>query len=337
MPKSLKPFARKMARLFHNIFLLQYHFFGFFYTVCIILFTRHRDIYSKLGFLEQKYRIGYYEIKMPRFSKFIEYMEDQTLRELGLGILAYEFSKKYDRSKKVIDIGANIGVTAAIMSSFSKGSIRLHLIEPSPYYFHFLSNNAGLIPGVEKIDNSFIAWSKDSNEIKGALFHEKSSAYFVPDDNAPTLFAQPLSLLAGADTKLIKIDTDGFDFKIIKANLDYFSEQKPILFFESEFLAPQNHVEYIETFKGLFNAGYSYYIFWSARGNFVMEMNDLEGIKKLHNLLFRQEKLILTDSYDIAALHQEDKDVYDKVLNYFSNAKHLNREAFLAEISKTNP
>lgn len=58
------------------------------------------------------------------------------MRDQCVGFAAAQLSKKYPEST-FMDIGANVGDTAAIMATHAKK--RLILVEPSDYFFPFSS------------------------------------------------------------------------------------------------------------------------------------------------------------------------------------------------------
>ena len=83
--------------------------------------------------------VGSYELVIPSGHHLRQFIRDQPLRHTNVGITAAEYAVKYPQSV-IVDIGANIGDTGAVIASNCTND--LVLVEPSDYYFKFLSINS---------------------------------------------------------------------------------------------------------------------------------------------------------------------------------------------------
>ena len=83
-------------------------------------------------------KFGAYEIEAPANHQILSLVKSQPYRELCVGITAKYVSAKYPNGT-MVDIGANIGYTAAIMATYARN--KLILVEGTSYYFDFLVRN----------------------------------------------------------------------------------------------------------------------------------------------------------------------------------------------------
>jgi FkbM family methyltransferase len=114
-----------------------------------------------------------------------------------------------------------------------------------------------------------------------------------------------------SQSKMIKIDTDGFDCKIIRGSLQFLQISKPIVFFEYDpfFLKMQND-DGISVFSLLIENGYSGMIIYDNVGDLILCLPtiQIERIEELH-LYFSNRRS--SQYYDICIFHSEDQDVFN--------------------------
>jgi FkbM family methyltransferase len=110
--------------------------------------------------------------------------------------------------------------------------------------------------------------------------------------------------------KLLKTDTEGFDFDIIKGSLGFIQRSKPAIFFEYDpHLRPDQPRSGIETIHALVDAGYSDFLYYDNFGNFLLHsdadrpsvFDDLDGY-----LASNRRHGVAVYYFDICALHGED-------------------------------
>ena len=79
---------------------------------------------------------------------------------------------------------------------------------------------------------------------------------------------------------LIKIDTDGYDYDVIKSGLNECNEKKPILFTELLF---ENKVikNTLKVYDDLFKMDYNYFSIFSSSGKYLTTINSPKNIKNL--------------------------------------------------------
>lgn len=79
------------------------------------------------------------------------------------------------------------------------------------------------------------------------------------------------------NSQLLKIDTDGFDFFIIKSSIDIISQLSPVLYFEYDITFEANGESAgLETIQSLFEIGYEYFIVYDNYGNYLISLSNDE-------------------------------------------------------------
>jgi hypothetical protein len=97
--------------------------------------------------------VGDFTIALPDKHPLIDWQRSQPYRDQHIGISAGLFGRKYPRAA-LIDIGANVGDSAARMASHCRND--LILIEPSPLYLKYLKKNAALFHNKTMIEEVLI-------------------------------------------------------------------------------------------------------------------------------------------------------------------------------------
>ncbi|RZU41356.1 FkbM family methyltransferase [Edaphobacter modestus] len=219
-------------------------------------------------------------------------------------------SKKYT-DLHLIDIGANIGDTVAIIRQQSRCPILC--IEADEYYFNILSENlrrANLQP-VQTV-RAFVGTY--TGELKGQLAPVAGTAHFESHQEG-VLKTIKLSQLMESfpqfrNSKILKIDTDGFDCSILRAELDWLRKTKPMIFFEYDPFFFQNQpYDGNRIFEDLSQAGYTFAILYDNVGDYLTSVDfqrDLDILADVQNYFIARAK---REYLDIAAFHHEDREI----------------------------
>lgn len=237
--------------------------------------------------------------------------------------LAKTIKEKYG-SLQIFDIGANFGDTAAMLLSEDK-EYNIICIEGDEKPFAFLSTNFGRVQNV-KMEKTFLddkenITSKELEKTGGSLRLKQSNngtnkVKFVTLDHL--IKTNP----SYKKTKLIKIDTDGYDFKIIRGAKQYIEEIKPILYFEydSVFLS-DNKENGVDIFPFLNNLGYQTFAFYDNYGRFLIALT-FEAIRQIKQLdRYIQKRNGAFAYYDIVSFHKEDGEMAQ---SFISEEEKLN-------------
>ena len=169
-----------------------------------------------------RYRVGAIELLLPLSHELPFYRKDHPLYAANVGRIAAQLDGP------VVDIGANVGDTAAIVRSATAAPILC--IEGDERFFELLERNATRFNPPIELERAFVR-----APARAAVERGRGTARLVAGDTA--LRTRTLGeILADhpvfATPRLLKIDTDGYDVPIVLAELELISRLRPVLFFE---------------------------------------------------------------------------------------------------------
>jgi FkbM family methyltransferase len=264
-------------------------------------------------------RVGGIEIGIPRTNPlYFTYRENPDF--MGeLSRIAREVFVKYPEMIAV-DVGANVGDTAAIIRSGCVAPIIC--IDGDKTHRGVLENNASRIGGVTLLHAflSDIAETKDMFIDKegwnGTLVLERAEKKntridFVTLDNA-------IQDVDQRKVKLLKIDTEGFDSKVLRGSRNILKTGHPVVIFEHnrENLSAIGE-DNLSAFVQLKNAGYDVVMIWDAYGRLMVgtRLEQMQIIEDLHGYVAFDKVLLGKARYlDVCVFHQEDGDIAEKCL-----------------------
>jgi len=237
------------------------------------------------------YQVGNYSIFLPSSHKLPEYQKTFSCYDKKLKYIIRNIGSKSEQNI-IIDIGANVGDTAAYIRSFS--SSKIYCIEGDSVYLGYLRKNIQNIPNVEVVDYYISGRNRiDNYHVVRVNGTAKLSRFNVSEHNKHKI--KNISLedailkynINPTSIELIKIDTDGFDFDILIANKELISKIKPDIFFEYDISFNINDfIDSIELIDMLQLIGYNF-IVYDNFGNLllVVENNAIEVFTRLNHYL----------------------------------------------------
>jgi FkbM family methyltransferase len=200
-----------------------------------------RRLLVRLGDPTVRYRVGGVDLELPLSHELPFYRHDHPLYDERIGVLARELGGP------VVDVGANVGDTAALVRAES--DVPILCVEGDERFFSFLERNAARLGDVE-LERAFV-----EAPVRGRVERGAGTARIVAGrDDLP---AKPLARILDehprfARPALLKLDTDGLDVPILLANLELLERLRPVLFFEYDpHLGASPGI-----FEGLAEAGY---------------------------------------------------------------------------------
>jgi FkbM family methyltransferase len=259
--------------------------------------------------------IGRYRIRLPENGRLLIHKKAFHLYDTALVEISRVLYGKYP-GLHAIDIGANVGDTAALIRKSAE--IPVLCIEGDPALLPLLSENvARLGPGVE-MEESFVGL--DGAAVNLNFAHDLgSNACLVEaaDAQGPTKLRSLRAILTDhpefARSKLLKIDTEGFDFDIIRQSLEFIQHATPAIFFEyAPYLRPDESHAGLGAIEALVRAGYSDFIYYDNFGNFLLRTDaaNRDIFRDLDAYLASNRRHGVAVCYfDVCALHQEDADL----------------------------
>jgi FkbM family methyltransferase len=292
----------------------------------------------------KSYKIGSKEILLPLDHALDQYQSTWKRYDVALGYISGFVFKKYP-SSSFIDIGANVGDSAALVRNYS--SVPILAIEGSPDFFPYLEHNSIVIQGVvcaacfvgaeDLISSASIQYSVGTASIKEEVSGGSNSSA------SEKIRVLPLSQILEnyqefKQAKLLKIDTDGFDFSIIDGSLGVISNQLPVLFFEYDITFKEDaHNDSIQTMKSLCDIGYRRFLIYDNYGNFLLSLSsdNLEQVSDLTAYLLSNRYTtgsIAVYYFDICAFPECDIDICDAIRDYELSLALQSRERLSASL-----
>lgn len=241
-------------------------------------------------------------------------MAESPCRDLNVGIVAKYAACKYP-DKSIIDIGANVGDTAAVIAHHCPN--RLILVEGSDFYIKYLMVNAPRLGNEFEIHKVFL---NDGNPMKGTLQHWGGTAVFAITDQGPVTETIRLGDLTKDSVCFVKSDTDGYDFGILTAGIEWIAAGKPALLYECQIGSAGELDAAVLLTSRLRDAGYAHFIVWDASGNHMLSTSDtgqLDGIQRYLLKTSNAGRPGNMSNLDIACFHARDRDVYDAVNDWY--------------------
>jgi len=264
-------------------------------------------------------KCGAYVIQAPQTHLLVKALQSQPYRDLCVGITAKYISAKYpDRS--IIDIGANIGDTAAIISTYSQN--KLILIEASDYYFDILVRNTSQFPNEVVAKKCLIL---DGSHISGSFTHRGGTAWCREGiESQLRIKTERLTDVVDEDACYLKTDTDGYDFQILIDNLKWLAKVRPAILFENQIRSTRDLINSNDLYTRLTQIGYGYFMVWDELGFHLTSTTSLDVLIGLNRYLYKvwQSKNGGPKSvynYDVLCLHESDADVYKNISDWYRN------------------
>jgi FkbM family methyltransferase len=221
--------------------------------------------------------------------------------------LGWVISKLYNKyaDLKVIDVGANIGDSAVLIKDVA--DVPILCIEGNPKFLDLLKLNTKGLNQV-LIADCFVGEEATKVEaisgLGSAHLQETNSGGIQVKTMQEVLETNELFKSA----KLLKIDTDGFDNKIIRASKSFLVHSKAAVFFEYDpyFLAKQGEQGF-DIFDFLVSLGYTSFLIYDNIGDFLITLTNQNKSQfmELHAYFNRGSNRYM----DILALHETDEEI----------------------------
>jgi FkbM family methyltransferase len=238
----------------------------------------------------------------------------------------------------LIDVGANVGDTIVMCGVTDSDSVLA--LEPHPLYFDYLRRNFGEHPNVQRLQS--VCGAEDAASVAVEMKTGRGSAQIQQATSGETKMATTRldTLLRNhpdfLDCNLLKIDTDGYDFDIIRGASHFIERANPAVLFECNIFQNPNYVRDVAlAFKFFNKAGYRHALIYDNLGYFFSRV-DLQKPESFGFALFHQliEK---THYFDILMMPNAEAFLHAE-LNYFtSSVSDPVRKAALESINPVFP
>ena len=265
------------------------------------------------------HKIGSYILHYPSNHQLINILATYPDYSQNIGRLSKIVKDKYS-DLYIIDVGANIGDTVIFIRNEINCAILA--VEGDAEFYNFLKLNT------ENIDNVLLAKAfldefdhnvfVDINKSRGTLSLSSKGSDEITEFIKLDTLLQKFSSFNNA--KILKVDTDGYDIKILKGAADFIAKTKPVIFFEYDVNFYASPKILIDIIKFLEEKGYSKILIYDNFGRFIMQINIIDNsVLQYLTLYIKNNNAIFY--YDFCVFHAEDNDLCLKLCKIETIAK----------------
>jgi len=281
-----------------------------------IAWACYKATVQRLGLSHQIVRCKIYghAMELPADSDLPSVLSRYPNYGRNLALIAAAVSAKYPGAP-IIDVGANIGDTAVMLRDAADGPILC--IEGSERYADLCRSNLHGAQGVTVVQALV-----DTGDLSIGRIVEAGGSGKAIRDESPGV--RSLTLAEAAEeygfscARLVKIDTDGFDGRIIGAALPWIACALPVLFWEFELTGDaQNSGPGSRIFGMLAEVGYERFALYSNTGDYVLTLRSCQ-IQELQDVSWyfgqRPNRSHVPPHFaDVCAFPAKDADIQESV------------------------
>lgn len=261
----------------------------------------------------KKVQVGNYKLTANSHHLIEDYLTSHKYYSRNLPRIAKYLEQKYP-TYAIIDVGANIGDTIALLRSAGVNQM-VYLIEGEHSYFELLQQNLKQFANFVSI-HSFLG---EYNDIEAGVVDAKKGTAKIKFEAGKQTTIRKLDAVAAAyafeTVKLLKTDTDGFDFKIIRGSYDLIRKDKPVLFFEYDAaylneLDPDGN----KTLIDLQQMGYNKAMFYDNYGKLLIStsLKDTQQLQQLFTYMNNGDGAF--PYFDVCVFHLHDDALADDII-----------------------
>ena len=170
----------------------------------------------------------------------------------------------------VLDVGANIGDTVAMVRTVTDCPIVC--IEGDAKYYELLRQNISQFDAVWTF-RTFLG--EQDGIVQSTVMNADGTSKLTGSSNQEISIVTLDTFLKTHEqfqrAKILKIDTDGYDTKIIKGAMNYIKAIKPVMFMEYDRkLLADNGENGLDTLQSLIECGYDKVVFYDNYGRYLL-------------------------------------------------------------------
>ncbi|HEY8900539.1 MAG TPA: FkbM family methyltransferase [Chthoniobacterales bacterium] len=226
--------------------------------------------------------------------------------------LVASLRKKYP-DLRMIDVGANIGDTAALAKA--ETDIPVLCIEGNPRILPYLKRNLSRLGTIQLaetfvgMENGAVAFEIEHTPGSASIRRNRNADHSLPLATMQTILKKFPEF---ADAKFLKVDTDGFDGTVLRSARDYLTRTQPVLLFEVDpKLLGQQGEDAHALLDFLVSLNYEQFMIYDNFGNFLISL-DRDQQDGFRDLVSYHLNSIQSLYWDVIAFASIDRDVHDK-------------------------
>jgi FkbM family methyltransferase len=269
---------------------------------------------------KRSYTIGTLQISIPPQHNLPDIKSKCKLYDCFLPVLV----KNIPQDGLIVDVGANIGDTVAAIAQNCRNQI--YCIEPSNIFYKYLTGNVASFP--EEIKSRIHTAQEliGTGELSGSLVHKPGgTAGLNPEDYSGSCKSIGLDGILQIEKQkimLIKSDTDGFDFDVLRSAEKIISRDEPMLFWENEISEDFQIGEFNNLYTFLEKRGYSFIYLFDNYGNLVIEGQNFDTLRHINTYLLSMRKYSCTRTFyyvDVLAVTKKHARHADRAIMEYKN------------------
>jgi len=271
--------------------------------------------------MTKQYKVAGFELYFPDDHQLENYQSTWKLYDRVLSVIVKFIADKYPKMT-AIDIGANVGDSAALIQEFQ--TVPTLCIEGNPEYLEYLYENSKIIGNIQIADcfigsdGTYVALDEivsngGTTSIVNAVVNDSNNIFVSKMGSIDSLLVDFPSF---KDSKFLKIDTDGFDFDIIKNSQTFIKYSNPIIYFEYDITFSEDGcVKALSIIELLVDLGYNNFSVYDNFGNHIisLEAGDSKYFYDLTNYLlssrYKSGQPVIY-YFDICAFVEKDSDIF---------------------------
>jgi FkbM family methyltransferase len=266
---------------------------------------------------EREYQVGRHKVLLPAGHCLDRYQRTWRRYDLALGLIAQSVRDKYPDAT-AIDVGANVGDSAARMCE--RDDMPVLAIEGSSTFLPYLRTNARRIGDHVEIYEGYVG--PESTEVDlAAVTTAGGTSSIVPavggggTHQVRTLGSVLESYPRFGKSRLLKIDTDGFDFAIIDSSLDWIASARPVIFFEYHTgFGAEDEARSLDAVAALMRMGYDRFLVYDNFGNLLISADRIGTFAELNAYLRSNRRHgVAIHYFDVCGFHEHDRDMFDAI------------------------
>lgn len=277
------------------------------------------------AFKKHTVRVGQFPITMPGNNPLLSHYKYQPDLNSQLGRLSKIVQSKY-ADLTVLDIGANVGDTVAVIKS--QCNVPIIAVEGDDTSYSFMKRNIEQFKDVYII-NQFLG--EEDSTVKVNLDKKGWNTTLVPgEEGHGSIQLKTLDQTLKDESlftkkiKVLKTDVEGFDTIILRGASEIIKTYKPILYFEYNVSNMKAiNEDGLATLLSLETSGYNSVIFFDAKNRYIitLPLSEKDLITQMH--YYVDEKNSMIPYYDLCLFHEEDLDLQE---TFIENEFKLNIE-----------